>query len=276
MNRNLNKNDIDILLDKIRSNCTILSRYHQKRYLSLKSRLKFYRIPIIVLSALNSVTAVGLSPYLAQKYVSLLNMLLSLIVGIIGSVEMYYAINTQMENESIGSRDFYILGTDIYKYLSLKDEHKSENPVEFLNNSYNRYIKLIETSIVLKKKVEDKLVDFDINQLLQPTRDTPPRYTKNTTRFTIPDTTSDITSDTTSDTQRRYTKNSTKPNITTPNSTTSNNTSLATSLSMSTNTSISTNTSDLDLDLDSSSSDDSVPDDSVPDDSVPDDSGLSV
>lgn len=160
-------NDIDLLLDKIRCNCSVLSRYHQKRYLSLKSRLKFYRIPILVLSALNSVTAVGLSPYLQQNYVSLLNMSMSLIVGIIGSVEMYYGINTQMEIESNGSRDFYILSTDIYKYLSLKEEHKTELSVEFLNTSYNRYIKLVETSLVLKKKVEDKLsiIEFETNQI---------------------------------------------------------------------------------------------------------------
>ena len=47
-------NDVDTLLEKIRYNCTVLSRYHQKRYLYLKSRLKFYRIPILVLSALGS------------------------------------------------------------------------------------------------------------------------------------------------------------------------------------------------------------------------------
>ena len=178
-------NDIDILLDKIRCNCSVLSRYHQKRYLSLKSRLKFYRIPILVLSALNSVTAVGLSPYLQQNYVSLLNMSMSLIVGIIGSVEMYYGINTQMEIESNGSRDFYILGTDIYKYLSLKEEHKSELSVEFLNTSYNRYIKLVETSLVLKKKVEDKLsiIEIDTNQIIsQPT----PSFTQSLIQSLVP------------------------------------------------------------------------------------------
>ena len=177
--------DIDILLDKIRCNCSVLSRYHQKRYLSLKSRLKFYRIPILVLSALNSVTAVGLSPYLHQNYVSLLNMSMSLIVGIIGSVEMYYGINTQMEIESNGSRDFYILGTDIYKYLSLKEEHKSELSVEFLNTSYNRYIKLVETSLVLKKKVEDKLsiIEIDTNQIIsQPT----PSFTQSLIQSLVP------------------------------------------------------------------------------------------
>jgi hypothetical protein len=84
-------------------------------------------------------------------------MLISLIVGIIGSIEMYFGITRQMETESNGSRDFYILSCDIFKFLSLRDDNKSESAVEFLNTSYNRYIKLVETSIVLKKKVDDKL-----------------------------------------------------------------------------------------------------------------------
>lgn len=192
-------NDVDTLLEKIRCNCAVLSRYHQKRYLYLKSRLKFYRIPILVLSAINSVTAVGLSPYLQQNYVSLLNMSMSLIVGIIGSVELYYGINTQMEIESNGSRDFYILGTDIYKYLSLKDEHKTELSVEFLNTSYNRYIKLVEVSLVLEKKVEDKLSIIDTNQIILPT---------NTLSYMLNNTPRSILKNT-----RSYMSNNTSPSI---------------------------------------------------------------
>ena len=150
-------NDIEQVLDNIRCNSSLLSRYHQKRFLVLKSRLKYYKIPIIVLSALNSVGAVSLQPFVAQIFVSLINMVISLIVGIIGSIEMYFGITRQMETESNGSRDFYILSCDIFKFLSLRDDNKTESAVEFLNTSYNRYIKLVETSIVLKKKVEDKL-----------------------------------------------------------------------------------------------------------------------
>jgi len=89
-------------------------------------------------------------------------MIISLIVGIIGSIEMYYGITRQMETESNGSRDFYILSCDIFKFLSLREDNKTEGAVEFLNTSYNRYIKLVETSIVLKKKVEDKLAVITI------------------------------------------------------------------------------------------------------------------
>jgi hypothetical protein len=88
-------------------------------------------------------------------------MFLSLIVGVIGSIEMFYQITKQMEVELIGSKEFYILSCDIYKWLSLEGGNRVSSPKEFLNESYTRYIKLIETSITLKKRVEDKLMTID-------------------------------------------------------------------------------------------------------------------
>lgn len=153
-------NDIEGVLDKIRQNSNLLANYHRKRYLTLKSRLKYYRIPIIVISALNSVGAVSLQGFLDQTYISLVNMFLSLIVGVIGSIEMFYQITKQLEIELIGSKEFYILSCDIYKWLSLEHTNRVSSPKEFLNESYTRYIKLIETSIVLKRKVEDNLMEI--------------------------------------------------------------------------------------------------------------------
>lgn len=154
-------NDIEGVLDRIRQNSNLLANYHRKRYLTLKSTLKFYRIPIIVISSLNSVSAVSLQGFLGQTYISLINMFLSLIVGVIGSIEMFYQITKQMEIELIGSKEFYILSCDIYKWLSLEEGNRVSSPKEFLNESYTRYIKLIETSITLKKRVEDKLMTID-------------------------------------------------------------------------------------------------------------------
>lgn len=153
-------NDIEGVLDKIRQNSNLLANYHRKRYLTLKGRLKFYRIPIIVISALNSVGAVSLQGFLGQTYISLINMFLSLIVGVLGSIEMFFQVQKQMEIELIGSKEFYILSCDVYKWLSLSPENRITTPREFLNESYTRYIKLIETSITLKKRVEDKLMEI--------------------------------------------------------------------------------------------------------------------
>ena len=166
-------NDIEGVLDKIRQNSNLLANYHRKRYLTLKGRLKFYRIPIIVISALNSSFAVCLTGFLKQTYISLINMFLSLVVGIIGSIEMFYQLTKQLEVELIGSKEFYILSCDIYKWLSLEQENRITTPREFLNDSYTRYIKLIETSITLKKRVEDKLMEIDQLQTLPKTLSIP-------------------------------------------------------------------------------------------------------
>ena len=150
-------NDVDKILDKIRENSTILSHYHRKRYLVLKTRLKYYKVPIIVISAVNSVGAVSLQGFIGQTYISLINMFLSLIVGIIGSLEMFFKISEQMTTEDVGSREFYLLSVDIYKYLALDRRNRITEEKEFLSDSWTRYTKLIETSYILKKKVEDKL-----------------------------------------------------------------------------------------------------------------------
>ena len=154
--------DIDNVLEKLRLNSSLLSNYHRKRYIVLKSRLKYFRLPIIVCSAINSVASVSLQSFMSQTYISLITMFLSLSCGIIASIEMFHNITKQMETELDGYKSFYILSADIHKHLSLTNEHKTVTGTVFLNDSYNRYIKLIDVSLVLKKKIDDKLVEIPI------------------------------------------------------------------------------------------------------------------
>lgn len=153
--------DIETVLNKIRQNCNVLANYHRKRYLVIKSRLIRYKIPILIFSALNSVSAVSLQPYMQQQYISLINMSLSLIIGLISSLEMLYGLSKALETELTSSKDFNILSYDIYRWLSLNIENRIGTPKEFLGEIYTRYIKLIETSIILKKKIDDKLVNIN-------------------------------------------------------------------------------------------------------------------
>jgi hypothetical protein len=87
-------------------------------------------------------------------------MAMSLIVGIIGSIELFYGITRQMEVELVGSKDFYVLSIDIYKYLSLDRIKRETDERIFLTDTWTRYTKLIETSYILKKKVADLLTEL--------------------------------------------------------------------------------------------------------------------
>ena len=153
--------DIERLLDKIRQNCVIMSDYHKKRYLYLKERLKLFKIPIIILSSLNSVFSVGSQPYLEQGHISALVSGISLIVGILGSIELFMKVSENMEVELLAQREFYILSISIYKILQLDKENRNVDMKLFLEETFSQYQKLIENSNVVEKKIKDKLTLLD-------------------------------------------------------------------------------------------------------------------
>ena len=91
--------DIETILDNIRRNSVELTYAHKKEYEKLKDRLVYFRLPTIVLSAINSVFSVGLAAYMKQHEVSVINCLISLACGIIVSCELYLQIEKGMANE---------------------------------------------------------------------------------------------------------------------------------------------------------------------------------
>jgi len=155
--------DIDTVLNNIRINCVILSNLHKQRYFELQSSLKYYRMPVIILNGINSIFAVGLQPYIYQGTISLTNSLIALTCGIIGSIELYLGIQKRLENDMISQRDYYLLGIDIFKTLSLDKANRPIPAKDYLEKSYNIYTKLIESSSTLAKVKGDKLIQIDFD-----------------------------------------------------------------------------------------------------------------
>lgn len=153
--------DVDIILEKIRCNSIIMADYHKTNYFILHSRLKYFRIPIIIISAFASVLNIGLQPFLDQQYVSILCCLLSLITGLIGSIEMFLQVQKKMENELINSRDFYLNAIEIFKVLSLEPIHRNGDGLKFLDAKFGVYIKMIENSNIMEKDILDQLAPID-------------------------------------------------------------------------------------------------------------------
>jgi hypothetical protein len=157
--------DLEGILECIRQNCVIMSNEHRKNYIYLKGQLRYFKVPIIVLSAINSITAIGLQPYMEQTNISMLNCILSLTCGIIGSIELYLGIQLAMEKELLSSKSFYTLSVEIFKTLSLSIEHRMINGNDFLNDKYIQYIQLIEESNIITKKIKDKMTPLPITDL---------------------------------------------------------------------------------------------------------------
>jgi hypothetical protein len=120
--------------------------------------LKYFKLPLIVLSSVNSIVAVGLNSYLQQDTISLLTCLLSLSTAVIGSIEMYLGVQKNMEIELIASRNFKLLAYDIYKQMQLQPENRVLNAKLFLDEKYNEYIKLIENAnLIHNDRIKDIL-----------------------------------------------------------------------------------------------------------------------
>lgn len=156
--------DIEIVLDNIRHNCVLLSKEHKDRYFSLKNTLQYFRLPVIIISGINSIISVGFQNYVKQETISMMTCLLALSCSIIGSIELYLSIQKQMESELLNSKEFYLLSIDIFKTLNLSKEHRPIPAKEYLEKIYSHYCKIIENSNLLVKKINDKLISInDIN-----------------------------------------------------------------------------------------------------------------
>jgi hypothetical protein len=150
--------DIEDILQRIHDNATLMSKYHKRNYLSLKGTLVYFRIPLIILGGANSVFAVGLTAYLEQQSVSLINCLLSLICAIITSVELFLGIQAGMERELTSQREYYLMAVDIQSVLSLDRRHRSVNGKRYLEKILSDYNKLFSDSEVIQTTLSDKLV----------------------------------------------------------------------------------------------------------------------
>jgi hypothetical protein len=138
--------DIEIVLGQLRENCITLYKYHLGRYYQYKRILPFFKIPVLILSAFNSVFSVGLQPYLQQSLISILICMISLGVTIINSIELYMGIQKSLETEMCASQGFYLLSIDIYKMITLCRENRDVSGKQYLTDCYNVYQELIKQS----------------------------------------------------------------------------------------------------------------------------------
>lgn len=147
--------EVEDILERLRQNSVSLSEYHRKRFYEYKSYAKYFRIPIILLSILNSTAAVGLVQVgVDQIIVSGLSCLIGMLITMISSIEIYLSIEKSMDGEMQQSRDFYSLAIDIFKTLRLKRVDRGENGKEYMNKKYGLYAKYKETSDLMKQKLK--------------------------------------------------------------------------------------------------------------------------
>ncbi len=146
---------IESALDNIYNNSVKISEYHNTKYHYYKGFQKYFRVPIIILSGMNSVFSVGLQPFFGQGLISVLCCGISLICGIISSIELFVGIQNMMEKELLSSKEFYILSCDIFKITSVERQYRSVDGYIYLDNINTKYCNLINQSNLIDQKSKE-------------------------------------------------------------------------------------------------------------------------
>ena len=151
--------DYENILESLRLNSVYMSRSHKKKYFAFKRMSNYFRVPTIVLSAFASVIAVGSEPYLKQQNISGITCLVSMIVGILNSIELYLKLQEAIESELDKSKQWYALAAEIYKVTSLEPEHRDNDPAKLLNGFYDKYMELFHESSLNGIHYGDRLLN---------------------------------------------------------------------------------------------------------------------
>jgi hypothetical protein len=151
-------NDYEHLLESLRLNSVHMSRTHKRLYFRYRKMSNMFRVPTIVLSAVASVSSVGMQHYMSQQNISGMTCLISLLIGVMNSVELYLKLQESIELELEKSKKWYQLASAIYKVLMLDKCHRDPNPSEVLEKFYKDYMLLFEESSLSGVNYSDKLL----------------------------------------------------------------------------------------------------------------------
>ena len=153
-----------LILEKIRANSIHLSEKHRKRFLEFKSVSKYFDLPVIVCSVFSS--SFGSINSVSQPRIEMITTTISMFIAILTSIKLYLNLNSSINDEIALSKDFYILSVNIFKMISLNEEDREITAMQFLNDCYSQYIKLIEQSSLLRNNIKhDELTKIDVKQI---------------------------------------------------------------------------------------------------------------
>jgi uncharacterized membrane protein YdfJ with MMPL/SSD domain len=114
-----------------------------------------FNIPILVISSINALCAIALNDFLVQKYVSILNAVLSAGTGLLGSVQLYLKINEKLSNSTRSSILMKRIALTISKELSISRESRSTEGKIFLQECFAEFNAALEQSNPVHRKFEN-------------------------------------------------------------------------------------------------------------------------
>jgi hypothetical protein len=152
--------DITNLIYNYEHNCSIMCEEYKNSYLYLINLIKYFKIPVLVLSSANSIASIGLSTYINQEMVSSITCLISFRCGLISSIELYLGLQKRIESEILAYRSFYLLSVKIKNIMSLAPSNRVVRPDVFIKEIEDEYKELFLASNVISNKIKDRLLSI--------------------------------------------------------------------------------------------------------------------
>ena len=144
-------------LSKLEQQCNMYHLHHNKDHVYYKSLASRFNVPILIISAINALTAVALNSFVPQTYVSILNAVLSSGTGVLGSVQLYLKISEKMTNSLRASILMKRLALKISKELSIDPEHRMTDGQAFLADCFAEFNTALEQGNPIEKYLHNHL-----------------------------------------------------------------------------------------------------------------------
>jgi hypothetical protein len=138
-------------LAKLEQQCNAYHEHHNKDHLYYQKLSSKFNVPILVISALNALCAIALNDFLAQRYVSILNAVLSSGTGVLGSIQLYLKINEKMTNSVRASTLMKRLALKISKELSIDMSHRVTDGQAFMSDCFAEFNTALEQGNPVEK-----------------------------------------------------------------------------------------------------------------------------
>jgi hypothetical protein len=155
-NEDWNENEEEYL-KKLHYQCIEFFKHWNQKFLYYEKKNKYFNIPILIISASNSLFAITLTNWIDQKYVSIINAVLSVMTAIIGSIQLFLKINEKMGSAYIVSIKFHKLSLKISKEMSILREKRICDGKTFLNEIFNEFNDIIEKAGIQDTLLKDYL-----------------------------------------------------------------------------------------------------------------------
>lgn len=161
-----NEEHEDILISLQKSSFR-LSKEYQKTYFKLKTKLQWYRIPIIVISAIGGFLSLSNSGYIPPEYnkwISLFVGFTNLMVTIISLVENFKKIDTRMNGSYSAHLNFQKLHDEISIIKRIPPNERENNGYNTVNELFIKYESFLMEAPVMHKLIKDDLGHDELSE----------------------------------------------------------------------------------------------------------------